>query len=67
MQFTVIQRIFGLLLMLSSITMLPPAAIGFFYGDGAILPFLLAFSWTLAAGFLFWLPVRSIRLLQDAK
>jgi len=51
----------GLLLMLSSITMLPPAAIALLYGDGGLTAFLLSFSWTLAAGFLIWLPVKSVR------
>jgi len=61
MQFTVIQRIIGLLLMLSSFTMLPSAGIGMIYGDGALMPFLLAFGWTLTIGFIIWLPVKSVK------
>ena len=61
MQLTVIQRILGLLLMLFSFSMLPPAAVGWWYGDGAVEPFLDAWLLTLAAGVLFWLPVRRRR------
>lgn len=61
MQFTVIQRIIGMLLMLSSLTMLPPAAIAWIYGDGALIPFLTAFAWTVVIGFVIWLPVKSIK------
>ena len=43
-----------------SITMLPPAAIALYYGDGELSPFLLSFTWTLAAGFFFWLPVKNV-------
>jgi trk system potassium uptake protein TrkH len=61
MQFTVIQRIFGLLLMLFSLTMLPPAGVEWLYGDGDLEAFLLSFAWTLATGFVFWLPVKNRR------
>lgn len=61
MQFTAIQRIFGALLMLSSITMLPSALVALIYGDGEMVPFLISFSWTLAAGFLIWIPVKSVK------
>ena len=59
MQLLVIQRILGLLLMIFSSTLLPPVAIGLYYGDGAVAPFLEAFSLTIAFGFLLWLPVRN--------
>jgi len=61
MQFTAIQRIFGALLMLSSITMLPSAVVALIYGDGELVPFLISFAWTLAAGFLIWIPVKSVK------
>lgn len=61
MQYTVIQRIFGLLLMLSSITMLPPVAVALYYGDGAMTPFLVSFAWTLSVGFLIWVPVMFVK------
>ncbi len=60
MQYTVIQRILGLLLMLFSITMLPPALIGLSYGDGAVQPFLLGFLVTLVTGVMLWAPVMHV-------
>jgi len=57
MQFLVIQRILGLLMMVFSSTLLPPIVTGLIYQDGAILPFVEAFFLTLAAGFLLYLPV----------
>ncbi len=59
MQLLVIQRILGLLLMIFSSTLLPPVAIGLYYGDGSVAPFLEAFGLTIAFGFLLWLPVRN--------
>ena len=47
--------------MLSSLTMLPSAAIAWVYGDGELMPFLLAFTWTVALGFIIWLPVKSVK------
>jgi len=61
MQPLVIQRIIGLLMMLFSSTMLPPAAVALLYGDGALYPFLLGFVLILSTGALLWLPVRRQR------
>jgi len=47
--------------MLSSLTMLPSAAIAWGYGDGALTAFLMAFLWTVAVGFVIWLPVKSVK------
>ncbi|MBL1293145.1 MAG: potassium transporter [Thiotrichales bacterium] len=58
MQLRVIQRILGLLLMVFSVTMLPPALVGLIYGDGAVGAFLIGFLVALVTGFLLWLPVR---------
>jgi trk system potassium uptake protein TrkH len=57
MQFLVIQRILGLLMMVFSSTLLPPIVTGLIYEDGAILPFVEAFFLILVAGFLLYLPV----------
>jgi len=57
-----IQRIMGLLLMLFSFTMLPPALIGLAYGDGEVLPFVWSFLLNLCSGLLIWLPVRKHRV-----
>ena len=62
MQSSVIQRIVGLLLMVFSFTTLPPAAVGFWYGDGAIFPFLAAFAATLFVGVALWFPVRKVKM-----
>ncbi|NOZ52143.1 MAG: potassium transporter [Gammaproteobacteria bacterium] len=61
MQRSVIQRIIGLLLMLFSLTLLPPGLVGVIYGDGEILPFLSAFVVTLITGVILWFPVRKFR------
>jgi trk system potassium uptake protein TrkH len=60
MNWTVAQRILGLLLMMFSVTMLPPALLGFYYGQSA-LPFIESFGLILLAGTLFWYPVRNKR------
>ena len=61
MQLAAIQRILGLLLMLFSVTMLPPVLVSFFYADGFYISFLLGFALTLCTGLLIWLPVKSNR------
>jgi trk system potassium uptake protein TrkH len=61
MQHAAILRIIGLLLMIFSFTMLPPALVGVIYGDGEILAFLFAFAVTLIVGVVLWLPVRNRR------
>jgi len=61
MQPLVILRILGLLMMLSSCTLLPPIATGLIYGDGAVAPFVEALVLTLVIGFLLYLPVRKHR------
>ncbi len=61
MQRSTIQRIVGLLLMVFSFSMLPPVIVGLAYGDGAIYPFLAAFSWLLIIGLFLWLPVRKAK------
>ncbi len=58
MQLLVIQRIFGLLLIVFSSALLPPAAVGLYFDDGAVLPFVEGFVLLLVTGFLLYLPVR---------
>ncbi len=58
MQLLVIQRIFGLLLIIFSSSLLPPVFIGMYFGDGAVEPFVQAFVLILLLGFLLYLPVR---------
>ena len=61
MNWTVVQRILGLLLMLFSLTMLPPILFSLYYNDDSWLPFVEGFGITLAAGLLIWLPVHRVR------
>lgn len=58
MNLALVQRILGLLLMIFSITMLPPLAVSLFYGDGNWDPFLDAFAALLVLGAVIWWPVR---------
>ena len=62
MNVSVVQRIVGLLLMIFSVTMLPPVLVSFIYRDGGSLAFLSGFGLTLAAGFIIWVPVRRAHL-----
>ncbi|MDZ7749082.1 MAG: TrkH family potassium uptake protein [Halofilum sp. (in: g-proteobacteria)] len=68
MHLLVVQKILGLLLMLFSITMLPPAAVGWLDGDGTMLAFLEASGLILALGLVIWLPAcrarRGLRLRE---
>ncbi|MFQ3229218.1 TrkH family potassium uptake protein [Reinekea sp.] len=59
MQFRLIIRILGLLLMVFSLTMLPSAAVSLIYDDGAHNAFVLGFLLVLSAGFVMWYPVRN--------
>jgi trk system potassium uptake protein TrkH len=52
-----VQKVLGLLLMVFSVTMLPPAVVSLIYQDGSGLPFVYAFAMILGIGTLIWLPV----------
>ena len=58
MHLTVVQRILGLLLMIFSVSMLPPMAVSWYFADGAALAFASGFGVTLGIGTIIWLPVR---------
>lgn len=58
MNLLAVQRILGLLLILVSITMLPPLAVSLYYADSNWQPFAHAFVALLALGALVWWPVR---------
>ncbi|WP_428610075.1 TrkH family potassium uptake protein [Sedimenticola sp.] len=66
MQFSAIQRILGILLMLFSVTMLPPLLVSIWYDDGAHYSFLIAFIIILMVGGVSWVLVpdqsRELRL-----
>jgi trk system potassium uptake protein TrkH len=57
-RYTAMQRITGVLLMMFSLTMLPPLLVNFIYGEGVIVPFLMGLWITLAFGAMLWWPVR---------
>lgn len=61
MNWLVVQRVLGLLLMLFSLTMLPPIGFSVAFGDGAWLSFAEGFALTFSAGVLIWLPVRKVQ------
>jgi len=61
MNWTVVQRILGLLLMMFSLTMLPPILFSLYYDDHSWLPFVRGFGLTLISGFVLWLPVHRSR------
>jgi trk system potassium uptake protein TrkH len=57
----VILRLLGLLLMIFSTTMLPPALVGLLMGDDNVLPFLYGFAAILITGLLIWLPFKEAK------
>lgn len=59
MRYAVIAKILGLLMMLFSLTLLPPVLVSLIYSDGQALPFLEGFTIILLLGALLWLPVRN--------
>jgi trk system potassium uptake protein TrkH len=61
MNLRMVQRILGMMLLLFSLTMLPPIAVSAVYADGHWHPFLAAFAIVAIAGFAFWYPVRNLR------
>ncbi len=60
MRFPVIFRILGMLLMLFSLTLVPPTLVAFWYADNGHFSFILAFAITLATGLLLWYPVHDV-------
>ena len=61
MHFQIAFRVLGILLMMFSITMLPPIVISIIFNDHAWVPFVESFGLTFAAGLLIWLPVHRVR------
>ncbi|MDX1516249.1 MAG: TrkH family potassium uptake protein [Woeseiaceae bacterium] len=57
MNWTAVQRILGLLLMIFSLTMLPPIGISLIFDDQSWLSFIEGFALTLVVGLLCWAPV----------
>lgn len=61
MQLTVVQRVLGLLLMMFSLSMLPPMGVSALFDDGAMMPFFIGFLAIALAGLVVWFPVRNNR------
>lgn len=61
MQLAVIQRILGILLSIFSITMLPPAFIGYWANDAAYTSFFYAFVLIFSIGIILWIPVHHVQ------
>jgi len=57
MKSSAVRKVLGLLLMLFSLSMIPPVLVSLWYQDGAVLPFLSAFGLILGTGLLILLPV----------
>lgn len=65
MHFTIISKVLGLLLMLFSLTLLPPILVSLYYKDQTYSSFITAFAITFVTGLLAWLPV--YRVKQDLR
>ncbi|MCP5169477.1 MAG: potassium transporter [Hahellaceae bacterium] len=61
MNLKVIFKILGMLMMIFSLSMLPPMLVSVIYEDGQLLPFLQAFGLILLIGGLIWFPFRKLR------
>jgi trk system potassium uptake protein TrkH len=65
MHFAIIFKVLGILLMLFSLTMVPPLLVSLWFRDGGHLSFLLAFVITIITGVALWLPTHNVR--QDLR
>lgn len=61
MRFTIIQRLVGLLLILFSITLLPPFIVDLIYGEDAGTAFFLSYIVLVFLGLVMYLPVRKVQ------
>ncbi|WGL15343.1 TrkH family potassium uptake protein [Microbulbifer bruguierae] len=65
MRLAVIARVFGILLTVFSLTLLPPIGVSLLYDDGTHIAFAVAFGITLITGLVMWLPVHDLK--QDLR
>ena len=65
MRLAVIARVFGILLTVFSLTLLPPIGVSLWYDDGSHVAFSIAFGITLITGLFMWLPVHDLK--QDLR
>ncbi len=59
MRFSAVAKVLGILLMIFSISMLPPIGVSLYYNDGSAISFVFGFIITFLCGFLVWFPCRS--------
>lgn len=60
-RYIAVQRVTGILLMLFSLTNLPPIFVNWLYDEHVVAPFLMGLWITLASGAVLWWPVRHLR------
>ena len=65
MHISIIFRVLGLLLMLFSLTLIPPVLVSVLFADATHMAFWFSFAITFGAGFCMWFPVHNIR--QDLR
>lgn len=65
MHFPIISRVLGVLLMVFSLTLIPPVIVSVIFADHNHLAFWFSFAITFSAGLLLWLPVYRVR--QDLR
>lgn len=61
MHLTVIQRVTGILIMLFSLTLIPPMLVGLIYQETELEAFVDSYFILLALGFVLWLPVKNVK------
>ncbi|BCD99679.1 TrkH family potassium uptake protein [Marinagarivorans cellulosilyticus] len=61
MRFSIIAKVLGVLLMLFSLTLVPPTLVSLWYHDKSHLSFLMAFFITLITGLVLWFPTFNIK------
>ncbi len=67
MRYLAISRMIGLLLLIFSLSLIPPMGIYLWYREGSIYPFLITFIFTLALGGGLWLPTRHTPAVLKAR
>ena len=61
MQFSIVFKTIGLLLMVFSLTQIPPMLVDFIYQQNEMQSFVSAFSLTLLSGFVLWVPFKNTK------
>lgn len=67
MHFSIVAKILGMLLMVFSLTMLPPIVVGLIYGESTHQAFLTSFSITFMLGILLWLPFNQSKVQMQPR